>query len=478
MKTPLPSQENLLARLDRIPLIKPIVRLLILLACVWLAEAFDIGIVGPVMAVLKSAWHLSVADQAWLGISSTLGVVLGMTPAGMLADRIGRRRVVIVGILVFSVITVLGSLAQSLSQLLIIRFLAGLGEGAVLPLPYLYLAEFVHTKRRAVSVGIANGVLTAAYLLPNLVGSYAIHTYASSMAWRLPFLLGAIPLFLVAPLYLWLPESPRYLIKKGRILEVDSLVTRLEDAARLPHDTSLVNPRAAAALRLERAEETRLIHVLRRPFLTRGLITTGQLTGALILFYILLVYGPTLLVTRGFGTGTAVLLTGIMMAIAGIGSIIQGLLSDRFGRKAILSIYFSLAAVGCVLFAASVNWWITALAAFLSSFFGLGVFPVSKLLVAEQFPTHLRGMGVYLSEMSARSVSGIITLAFLPFALAQFGSSVIFIAIAVILIAFMIPVWLAGRETARISVEEAGATSLAALAREMEGNRMKVQPMP
>lgn len=450
------QDENLLARLDRIPLTKSIVGVLILLSFVWLAEAFDIGLAGPVIAVLKTAWHLNSAALAWLGVSSTLGVVVGLIPAGVVADRFGRRKVALIGILSFSILTVIGAFVHTLPQLITVRFLSGLGEGAILPLPYLFLSEFVHTKKRAISVGYANGILTAAYLVPNLTGAYAIHAYAADLSWRVPFLLGGIPLLLLIPLILWLPESPRFLLKRGQQVKVRAMVEQYEREAGLPHDEALTNPRSLAVIARGAQRRPTWRTLTRTPYLQRGLITTSQLTGALILFYILLVYGPTILMSRGFASGSAILATAAMMGTAGLGSIAQGYLAERYGRRTILGLYYLLAAIGCALFGLTSTPLLAGLAAFLASFFGLGVFPVAKLVVAEQFPTRLRGEGVYLSEMTARVLSGVVTLAFIPFILVAYGSTTIFEGIALALLILALPITIFGRETAGRSMEESG----------------------
>lgn len=99
---------------------------------------------------------------------------------------------------------------------------------------------------------------------------------------------------------------------------------------------------------------------------------------------------------------------------------------------------------------------LVVIAGFLTSFFGLGVFPVSKLTVAEQYPTRLRGQGVYFNEMTARVLSGIVTIYFIPWFLNLWGNQVIFEGIAIAILVLALPFVIFGRETANISVEEAG----------------------
>ena len=156
--------EDIAGRLDRLPLSSFSYKLLIMMAPAWVIEAYDIGIVGPTIAVLKDLWKPTAAQIATLAIASTIGVVVGLIPSGMLVDRFGRRRVLLYGIAWFSIFTGLGGLAPNIDVLTVCRFLAGLGMGAVFPLPYVYLAEFLAPTSRAKFVGYLNGLLTADYL--------------------------------------------------------------------------------------------------------------------------------------------------------------------------------------------------------------------------------------------------------------------------------------------------------------------------
>ncbi|MFD1674456.1 MFS transporter [Alicyclobacillus fodiniaquatilis] len=448
--------ENLLTRLSRIPITRSIVGVIALLSLVWLAEAFDIGVLGPVLTSLHTHWQLDNTQMGWLSVISTIGVVIGMAPAGLLAGKFGRRKVVLFGIALFAVVTLVGALVNDFGQLLCIRLVAGLGEGAVLPMPYLFLSEFVHNRRRAVSVGYSNGILTAAYLIPNLASSWALNTFSADISWRVPFLLGGIPLLMLIPLFLWLPESPRYLLQKGQFNKVQTLVERLEKEANLPHDTKLHDVRIQTARRDEKDTHHIFAQLRKPPYLQRTIFVIAQLTAALLLFYVLQVYGPTLLVARGMDESHAILYAGLMMLSAGIGSLVQGYLAEKFGRKRVLCMYVILSTIGCLLFATHISVGIAILAAFLASFFGLGIFPVSKLCVAEQYPNSLRGEGVYISEMTARALSGCVTLFFIPTLIAHIGPDRLFIGIAAVFIILAMPFIIWGRETANMSVEEAG----------------------
>src|SRR5262252_7579701 len=128
-RTDLVVAENLLARLDRVPITRSIIGIGALLTLAWMIESFDIGIVGSVILALKTTWKLGPAET-----SGTVGIVLGLALTGPLIDRFGRRKVLITGVGWFSFFTLIGAAFARLDWITLMRFIAGLGEGAVFAL--------------------------------------------------------------------------------------------------------------------------------------------------------------------------------------------------------------------------------------------------------------------------------------------------------------------------------------------------------
>jgi len=463
-RTDLVVAENLLARLDRVPITRSIIGIGALLTLAWMIESFDIGIVGSVILALKTTWKLGPADIGLLGTSGTVGIVLGLALTGPLIDRFGRRKVLITGVGWFSFFTLIGAAFARLDWITLMRFIAGLGEGAVFALPYLMISEFVNARKRGSVVGIMVAILTSSYILPNLVGAWALSNFPPETAWRVLFVIGGIPILYVFVLGKWLPESPRWLLQHGRVREVVALVERFENEARLPsHDTSVTNPEALRNLFDQEEQRTRMswVSVFRTPYLSRSLISWGIYTGALLYFYVPLVYGPTMFAQSGFTFGSAAFFTGAMMLIAGFGGLLQGYLADRFGRKPIVFVYSLLAASGFALLGSitQINGMVAA--GFLAAFFGIGIFPILKLYIAEQYPTHLRRAGTGIGEGISRFFGGVLATYYCSFILSNLGVSALFWFVAGVGMIFVIPLIKWGRETAGLSVEEAGGASTA-----------------
>src|ERR1700761_2166601 len=125
----------------------------------WLVESYDIGLTGSVLPSLTALYHLSTGMKSVVSISSAAGVVLGIVPAGYVADAGGRTRVMSFGPIVSSPLPFLPGFAPDIAAVIALRVLAGIAMGAVFPLPYAYAAELCPPNVRGRFTGIADSFL-------------------------------------------------------------------------------------------------------------------------------------------------------------------------------------------------------------------------------------------------------------------------------------------------------------------------------
>ncbi|HVV23751.1 MAG TPA: MFS transporter, partial [Pseudonocardiaceae bacterium] len=368
---------NLLSRLDRAPITRALKIGIGVLVLVWLIESFDIGIVSTLIVILKPHWHLTSTQTGLLGASGTIGLVIGIVPAGRLADMFGRKTVLLVGTAEFAAFTMLAALAHGFWTLFVLRVIAGLGEGALFPVPYMIISELVAKRLRGTVMGYAQWVLNGGYTLPALVGIWVVSAFPVEWSWRVPLLLGGFPLLLIPALIRWVPETPRFLLKRAELRDrpadrdkVRGLVERIEDEAGLSHDTSIVDDGALSVLTTTAHRTVRMRTLLSPPYLSRSLIAYAALTSSFVIWYTMLTYAPTVFTGLLHATPrTSLLYTGIMMFISAFGVFFQGRWGDRFGRKRTFGVYILLAAIGMVVLPAY-------------QVFGLGVTIVAGVLVA------------------------------------------------------------------------------------------------
>lgn len=460
------ADANLLSRLDRAPITRALKVGIGVLILVWLIESFDIGIVSTLIVILKPHWHLSPTQTGLLGASGTIGLVAGIIPAGRLADKFGRKTVLLFGTAEFAVFTMLAAVARSFWPLFALRIIAGLGEGALFPVPYMIISELVAKRLRGTVMGYGQWVLNGGYTLPALVGLWVVGAFPVEWSWRVPLLLGGFPLLLIPALIRWVPETPRYLLKRAELKNrpadrdtVRRLVERIENEAGLPRDPGLVDPGALQVLTVTASRDVRMRTLLRRPYLSRSLIAYAALTSSFVIWYTMLTYAPTIF--RGLlhaTAGRSLLYTAIMMFISAFGCFYQGRWADRFGRRRVFAAYILLAAIGMVLLPSYrvLGTGAAIVAGVLIAWFGLGSFPVSKMYMAEQYPTRLRGLGTSTGEMISRATTGGVLVYFLPSLFTTFGVAAVFVVAAVVMILLATPMAVLGRETAGRNMEELG----------------------
>ena len=450
---------NLTTRLARMPLTRTNLIASFLLLTVWLCAAFDFAIVAVVLVFVKDLWQLTPTDQALLGISATVGIAIGAAVAGRMMDLYGRKKVLVIGVAAFSILTLACAAFPNKYWIIVVRFLAGLAIGAVLPIPYLVISELVGSKWRGNVIGVCMAIMIVWYATPSLVGAWIISNFPLEVAWRLPFLIGGVPLILVFFLIKWMPESPRWSLGKGRVEEVRALVEKMEDEAGLAHDTTLVAPAIMRSLEHARnATRYGISAIIRPPYRSRWIIAFLASCGASVSAYVLMVYAP-MIFTSVVGAANAFRFTAALLVAGFFGALVVERMAVSLGRKVTFAIYSLFAAVGFILVAHHSSLTMLIIGGITGALFGAGLAPFLKTYGAEQFPTHLRGLGIGLKESAGRAFGGILAAFFIPFIFASGGVSAVFWLVAATYLVCLVPFSIWGRETAGLSMEEASEVS-------------------
>ena len=465
----LAAQENLLARLDHLPVNRKILFLVGLLGLIWILEAFDIGIIAPVLFILKGEWQLTPSQTGLVGSAGTLGIVLGLLPAGRLADRFGRKTTLIWGIAIFSIVTFLASFAHDANELAVYRFVAGLGQGAVFPVPYLLLSEFVNKQWRGTAVGLANSLLGFSYGLNTLVGGLVMTRMPASEAWGTLLMLGGLPILIVPIIIMYLPESPRFLLKAGKTATVKAFVEQLEDISNVPHDESLIDQNALQVLQATAQRQVSILDLLRPPYLQRCIVSYLALLSPFVSFYIITIYGPSIIQRMGASKDTALYYTSGLLFWTVVTTAVAGMIGDKISRRWGIVIIMIITALGTVALGAPLPQAAIVTAAIVVWGFDYAGFPLAKLYMAEQFPTRLRGTGSMLGESITRFLGGVVLVYLFPVMSAVMDFSTLCLILAVLTVICILPIWLVGFRTSGVSIEQTG-TDLNALAKMSANN--------
>ena len=217
---------SLSARLDRLPLSRPHYLLLLIGGLGYTFDGMDGAIVAFLLPDLQQVWGLSNTQLGLIGSATPFGFLFGAVVAGLLGDRIGRKKVMMLALGVYAFFSVCAALSPGFSFFLVARVLAGAGAGAESAIIAPYLSEFVPASRRGWFVGTLAGFFSFGFLAAAVIGRFVVP--AGEDGWRWAQVITALPIVML----LWwrrrLPESPRFLAAQGRREEAEAVVVRLE----------------------------------------------------------------------------------------------------------------------------------------------------------------------------------------------------------------------------------------------------------
>ncbi|WP_369803774.1 MFS transporter [Corynebacterium sp. CNJ-954] len=383
-------------RLDSLPVTRRHVKLLGGSGIGWALDAMDVGLIGFIMAALTTHWGLSHTETSWLASAGFVGMALGATFGGLLADRIGRRTVFAVTLLVYGLATGASALAGGLAVLIVLRFVVGLGLGAELPVASTLISEFAPRNVRGRMVVILEAFWAVGWLAAAVIGAFVIP--ASDNGWRWALALGMVPAFYALYVRMKLPESVRYLESKGRHDEAEQIVTDFEesDPARLPFQTgmSATEPR-------QPTQPSETLEPAVSAVSAGGGIWSSALrrrTAALwtiwfcinLSYYGAFTWIPSILVDQGYTLVKSFTFTLIITLAQLPGYAVAAFLIEKWGRRSTLSVFLAGSAVAAGLYGfAGVGWQIIA-AGCLLSFFNLGAWGALYAIGPELYPTTMR----------------------------------------------------------------------------------------
>ena len=337
MTVPVFQDVDVASLIDDRPIGATQIRVFILCALVALLDGVDsqaIGVAGPLIAAQLKMPMGAFAPAFSAGL---FGAAIGALAFGPVADRVGRKPMLVFATALFGVFTCLTALADSFSVLVIYRFIAGLGLGGATPCFITLSAEYAPRHRRAMLVSL----LWAGYPAGNAVGGFTTSYVVSHFPWQMVFYVAGLPsLVLTAALVFAMPESLHFLASQGRLRgRAEAIAGAL--------DPSLVRGNFQLVSRTQAQTKTKV------PLL--ALVTDGRAAGTILLWLILylgfatttviVLQTPTLLRAGGMALSTTGILVGVYSIFAVCGMAIAGKLVEKFGPALALAPAFSFGAI-------------------------------------------------------------------------------------------------------------------------------------
>lgn len=377
-------------RLDRLPVTSKHKKLLGGSGIGWALDAMDVGLISFVMAALAVQWNLTPTEASLLGSIGFVGMALGATFGGLLADKLGRRHVFALSLLVYGLATGASALSISLLMLMGLRFIVGLGLGAELPVASTLVSEFSPRRIRGRMVVLLEAFWALGWILAAVIGTFVVT--ASDNGWRWALALGCVPAVYAVYVRLGLPESVRFLENKGRHEEAEQIVASFEDAARAEGKVLDDAPTDAPTDALTGFDGAK-VSIWSAPLRRRTTALWIVWFCINLSYYGAFIWIPSLLVADGFTLVKSFQFTLIITLAQLPGYAAAAWLIEKWGRRITLATFLAGSAVSAIFYGlASVEWHILVAGCFLS-FFNLGAWGALYAIGPELYPTNVRGTG-------------------------------------------------------------------------------------
>ncbi|MBR9878097.1 MAG: aromatic acid/H+ symport family MFS transporter [Gammaproteobacteria bacterium] len=303
--------------------------LLIWCSLIIVFDGYDLIIYGVVLPLVMEQWQLTSIQAGLLGSSALLGMMVGAITFGTLADRLGRRVIILSCLALFSVVTVINGLATTPTQFAVCRFIAGLGLGGVMPNVVALVTEYSPRRLRTTLVAI----MFSGYSIGGMLSAGLGILIVPRLGWEMMFFLAGVPLLCLPFMWRHLPESLDYLVRKGRHEEAERIAQQLTRQEGLDSI-----PRLAAS---EEADAKAPVAALMQP---QRRVSTLMFWLAsfmcLLMIYALGSWLPTLMTMAGYPIGKSLGFLLVMNLGAIAGAIGGGLASDRLSPRLVLIVFF------------------------------------------------------------------------------------------------------------------------------------------
>lgn len=322
----------------------------------WMFDAMDVGMLSFIIAALSVEWDLTAQQMGWIGSIQSIGMAVGALIFGLMADRIGRKNVFIITLLLFSIGSGISALATSITFFLILRFFIGMGLGGELPVASTLVSESVPAEKRGRIVVLLESFWAAGWLIAALISYFIIPKFG----WQTALLISAAPALYALYLRVGLPDSPRF--------------EAIKDKKKISAFQSIAN-----LWTNEYRRRTTMLWIV--------------WFCVVFSYYGMFLWLPSVMVLKGFSLIKSFGYVLIMTLAQLPGYFTAAWCIERFGRKFVLAVYLIGTAISAFLFGNAESTALLITSGILLSFFNLGAWGGLYAYTPEQYPTMIRGTG-------------------------------------------------------------------------------------
>ena len=357
-----------------------------------LFDGYDLAINGVVLPLLMEEWGLTAMQAGMLASTALAGMMFGAMIFGSLADKIGRKKVIMICIVLFSGLTFAGGFASNPTEFAILRFLAGLGIGGVMPNLVALTSEYAPQKMRSTLVTTMFSGYAVGGVMAALLGAW----FTPSFGWEIMFFIAGIPLLLLPVIWKFLPESLTFIVQQDRQAEARQIVRRLDAKIAVQETTTF------ELHKVDVPETASVVSLFKRGRAVNTLLFWTAFFTCLLTMYALSSWLPKLMMAAGYSMDNSLMFMMVMNVGAVVGIVGGGILADRFHLKPVLMFLGIMGAIVMSLMGFQSNQVLLYILVFLAGAASIGSQMLLYSYVAQFYPLAVRSTGIGWSSAIGR----------------------------------------------------------------------------
>lgn len=346
-------------------------------------DGYDLVIYGVVLPLLMDQWQLSPMAAGALGSAALFGMMFGAMGFGMLSDKWGRKKVILLCVILFSVTTVINGFATTPWQFGILRFIAGLGIGGVMPNVVSLMTEYAPKRSRSTLVALMFSGYAVGGMMSAGLGIWIVPTFG----WEVMFYLAVVPLLMLPLVIRYLPESVAFLMSQKRTDEARRI---LQSVA--PHET--IDDRDDLAVPSTGKDKAPVLELFRDGRAMSTLMFWTAFFTCLLMVYALGSWLPKLMSMAGYALSSSLMFLMILNVGAIVGAVGGGWLADRFSLRSVLVTFFILGSGSLVMLGYENPMWVLYSLVAIAGATTIGSQILLYAYVAQYYPTSIRSTGL------------------------------------------------------------------------------------
>jgi AAHS family benzoate transporter-like MFS transporter len=345
-------------------------------------DGYEINMIGTVIPAIIKDGQLTTTQVGLIASMSLYGMIFGSIIFGMLADKIGKVRVLMISVFFYAFFSGMCGFATSYTEFMIYRFVAGLGMAGCLPVITAHISEFSPLKVRATMVSTATlGQAIGAQLA---TGAALLFMSYMGWHWRSMFYVGFLPLLIIPIIYFYLGDSIGYLLKKGDKSAVAKILAKADPTYVAQEDDEY-------KIKTFPDNKASFSSLFKHGLAMNTILLWGLIFVDLFIIYGLSVWIPKLMMTQGYSFNSSVAMMGVWFLGPFVGVPLLGALVDKFGYRPVLMCCYLSVAILFSIFSFTPSFWILVIVLFLAGAGVHGTQGIASAYVCACYPVAIRG---------------------------------------------------------------------------------------